>query len=142
MPCDSLLKERLSMSSAISDCPSMSMNPGETTRPVASTTFRSRIFQVSNLRDSVSAKRNISRSPWIPCAIDNPSILDDDVVLVLRIGLREHEHGTEGERNYKEMPCSSKCRIHMCGARFIFQARNAPLRPSHDSRSPVFRTNG
>ena len=36
MPCDNLLSERLSTSRAISDWPSMSIKPGETTRPEAS----------------------------------------------------------------------------------------------------------
>src|ERR1700677_3420199 len=39
IPCESLLNERLSISKDISDCPSMSINPGETICPVASITF-------------------------------------------------------------------------------------------------------
>src|ERR1035441_688985 len=38
IPCDSLLNARLSISSAISDCPSISTKPGQTTRPEASIT--------------------------------------------------------------------------------------------------------
>src|ERR1700733_9849813 len=38
MPCDNLLKERLSISKDSSDCPSISMNPGLTTSPDASMT--------------------------------------------------------------------------------------------------------
>src|SRR5258708_39696710 len=61
MAWDNLLNERLSMSNAVSDCPSMSINPGETTRFRASM-IRS-AFEPSNFPIFTMRSPRIAMSP-------------------------------------------------------------------------------
>src|SRR5882762_1085491 len=70
MPCDNLLIARLSINKAWRDNEAMRINHA----------FGAQTFQFTDLHNAGPADRKISRDPGISGAIDDPSILDDEVV--------------------------------------------------------------